>query len=49
MTVFLIGVVFTLLIIAYIIAFAKISYLNDLESIELDKKTKGANDEKRKI
>lgn len=40
MALFLTGVVFTLLIIGYIIAFSRLAYLNEMESMELEKSVK---------
>jgi len=41
MTGFIYGVIFTLLFITYIIAFVKIAHKNELESMELERLTKG--------
>ena len=40
MTAFLLGIAFAVIIIIYTLAFCRLSYLNDLESVELEKLTK---------
>lgn len=47
MTGFIYGVIFTLLFIAYIIAFVKIAHRNELESIEVERLTKGEKEKQK--
>ena len=50
MTLFLTGVAFTVLITVYIIAFSRLAYLNELESMELEKSVKEKqNDSTRNV
>ena len=41
MTAFLLGIAFAVIIIIYTLAFCRLSYLNELDSVELEKLTKG--------